>query len=66
MPLRSAYYSGTLAGATYAGAGVHVALGAPAAGVAVAALVSVAGMAALPRAVGGFRSLADRVASAGR
>ena len=64
LPLRSAYYSATVAGAAYLGAAAHVAVGAPVAGIAAAAMVSVASTAALPRAVGGFRSLANRLASA--
>src|SRR6056297_1287465 len=60
MPLRSAYYSATVA-ATYAGTAAHVALGVPLAGIAVSSLVSVAAMAALPRVVGRFRTLAYRL-----
>ncbi|WP_137285241.1 hypothetical protein [Halorussus salinisoli] len=64
FPARSAYYSATIAGAAYIGAVVHVALGASIAGVAVSAVVSLGSMATLPRAIGGFRSLANRIASA--
>ncbi|UPV74628.1 hypothetical protein M0R89_00825 [Halorussus limi] len=60
MPLRSAYYSATVGVATYAGAAAHLAVGAGVAGIAVSSLVSVAAMAALPRVVGRFRTLAYR------
>jgi hypothetical protein len=61
MPLRSAYYSATIATGAYAGAAAHVAVGVPLAGIAVSSLVSVTSMAALPRAVGQFRTLAYRL-----
>jgi hypothetical protein len=60
IPLRSAYYSATVAAATYAGAAANVASGVALAGIAVSTLVSVAAMAALPRVVGRFRTLAYR------
>jgi hypothetical protein len=65
MPFRSAYYSATIAGGAYLGAGAQVVSGSPALGMAVSTLVSIAAMAALPRAVGGVRSLADRLVSVG-
>ncbi|WP_276279153.1 hypothetical protein [Halorussus caseinilyticus] len=63
VPARSAYYSATIAVASYLGAAAHVALGVPAAGIAVSTGVSLAAMVALPRAIGGFRSLANRLRS---
>ena len=61
FPLRSAYYSATVAGAGYLGAAANVRTGVPGVGVLVATLVSVAAMAALPRAVAGARKLSNRL-----
>ncbi|WP_276301785.1 hypothetical protein [Halorussus lipolyticus] len=63
IPVRSAYYSATIAGAAYLGSAGLVALDTPVAGIAIAALVSVVGAAALPRVLGGVASLADRLQS---
>ncbi|WP_435174980.1 hypothetical protein [Halorussus sp. AFM4] len=63
LPLRSAYYSATVAGAAFLGAAADAAVGAPSAVVATSAAVSVIGTAALPRALAEIRSLADRLAA---
>ncbi|WP_135824358.1 hypothetical protein [Halorussus ruber] len=64
LPVRSAYYSATIAGAASLGTAAHTALATPFAGILTAAIVSVVGAAALPRALGGIASLADRLQSA--
>ena len=64
LPLRTAYYSATVAGAGYLGAAAHVRTGTPGLGVLVATVVSVAAMAALPRAVAGARRLSNRLSTA--
>lgn len=61
FPLRSAYYSATVAGAGYFGAVAHVRTGTPGVGVLVATVVSVAAMAALPRVVASARKLSNRL-----
>lgn len=61
VPLRSAYYSATIAAAGSLGAAAHLRTGAPGVGVLVATTVSVAAMAALPRVVAGVRSLSNRL-----
>lgn len=66
IPVRSAYYSATVAGASYAGATVNLDGSSPGVGIAVASVVSVAAMAVLPWVVGGVRSAAERLSVAGR
>ncbi|WP_158056257.1 hypothetical protein [Halorussus halophilus] len=63
MPLRSAYYSATIALAAYVGAIAHAETGVPGVGMAGATVVSIGAMAIVPRVVSGFRGLANRVAS---
>ncbi|WP_162224563.1 hypothetical protein [Halorussus amylolyticus] len=64
LPLRVAYYSATIGAAGYAGAAAHLRTGTPGVGMVVAAVVSVAAMAALPRAVAGMRALSNRLNTA--
>ncbi|MFC4552650.1 MULTISPECIES: hypothetical protein [Halorussus] len=63
LPVRSAYYSATVAIAAYVGAFANVETGVPAAGIAAAAVVCAASMTALPPVVGGMRSVGKRLVS---
>ena len=63
IPVRSAYYSATIAGAAYLGTVAHTALGAPIAGIVTATVVSITSAAAFPPTLDGISSLADRLQS---